>query len=44
LLLLANEPELRQTMAKKSTEIAATFSLDNMVDETLGIYTELVSH
>ena len=44
LLLLANEPELRETMAKKSTEIAATFSLDNMVDETLSIYTELVSH
>jgi glycosyltransferase involved in cell wall biosynthesis len=44
LLLLANEPELRRTMAKKSAEIAATFSLDNMVDGTLSIYAELVSH
>jgi glycosyltransferase involved in cell wall biosynthesis len=43
LLLLVKEPELRQTMALKSAEIAATFSLDNMVDGMLSVYTELVS-
>jgi len=43
MLLLAKEPELRRAMANKSAEIAATFSLDNMVDETITVYAELVS-
>jgi glycosyltransferase involved in cell wall biosynthesis len=43
LLLLAKKPELRSTMAMKSAEIAAAFSLDNMVDGTLAVYRELVS-
>jgi len=43
LLLLAKKPELRRTMAIKSAEISATFSLDNMVDETLSLYEELIS-
>jgi glycosyltransferase involved in cell wall biosynthesis len=43
LLLLAKKPELRSAMAMKSAEIAASFSLDNMVDGTLAVYRELVS-
>jgi glycosyltransferase involved in cell wall biosynthesis len=41
LLSLAQQPELRRAMAARAEEIAATFSLDNMVDETLAVYAEL---
>ena len=41
LLRLASRPELRREMADRSGEIAAHYSLDNMVDETLGVYDEM---
>jgi len=40
LLSLAQEPDLRSAMATRAVEIAATFSLDNMVDETLTVYAD----
>jgi len=43
LLSLAQQPELRRAMGTRATEIAAEFSLDNMVDETLMVYREIVS-
>ncbi len=43
LLLLAQDSDLRRAMSIRATEIAAAFSLDNMVDETLSVYAELSS-
>jgi len=42
LITLAKQPGLRGTMAARSAEIAASFSLERMVDETLVVYQELV--
>ncbi len=41
LVSLARQPELRDAMAIRSAEIAATFSFDRMVDETVAVYKEL---
>lgn len=42
LLKLARRPELRDSMALRSLEIAADFTVDRMVDDTIRVYEELL--